>query len=57
MFSTGSGAAEEEDDTEYKVEADKTHVSCHLAYSWVNENWDFLVENYVILEYFLTRNM
>ena len=27
------------------------------AYSWVNENWDFLVENYVILEYFLTRNM
>ena len=22
------------------------------AYSWVNENWDFLAENYVILEYF-----
>ena len=27
------------------------------AYSWVNENWAFLAENYVILEYFLTRNM
>ena len=27
------------------------------SYSWVNENWAFLAENYVILEYFLTRNM
>ena len=27
------------------------------TYSWVNENWAFLAENYVILEYFLTRNM
>ena len=27
------------------------------SYSWVNENWDFLAENYVFLEYFLTRNM
>ena len=28
-----------------------------LPYSWVNENWAFLAENYVILEYFITRNM
>ena len=30
---------------------------CTDPYSWVNENWAFLAENYVILEYFLTRNM
>ena len=28
-----------------------------IPYSWVNESWAFLAENYVILEYFLTRNM
>ena len=32
-------------------------ISVIGAYSWVNENWAFLAENYVILEYFLTRNM
>ena len=33
-------------------------INCGFStYSWVNENWAFLAENYVILEYFLTRNM
>ena len=34
-----------------------TSFAAKLPYSWVNENWDFLAENYVFLEYFLTRNM
>ena len=41
------------------ADADKmmTHPVPEAPYSWVNENWDFLAENYVFLEYFLTRNM
>ena len=40
-----------------KIEYEPLRQSDDKAYSWVNENWDFLAENYVFLEYFLTRNM
>ena len=40
-----------------KMKANYGLVFVLSPYSWVNENWDFLTENYVFLEYFLTRNM